>query len=69
MVDKFINYSENVETLNEAFAFVMEYVDQFQAPSIDITAYEQYHDISTLTEGSDVVKNVRYGVSVSGTVS
>lgn len=68
MVDKFINYTEDVETLNEAFAFVMEYVDQFQAPSIDITAYEQYHDISTISN-EDVVKNVRYGVSVSGTVS
>lgn len=64
MVGKFINYTEDVKTLNEAFTFVMEYVDQFQAPSIDITAYEQYHDISTLSN-EDAVKNVRYGVSVS----
>lgn len=68
MVDKFINYTEDVETLNEAFTFVMGYVDQFQAPSIDITAYEVYHDISTFTE-ENVVRDVRYGVSVSGTVT
>lgn len=40
MVDKFINYSEDVETVNEAFAFVMDHMDEFSAPSITISAYE-----------------------------
>lgn len=68
MVDKFINYSEDVETVNEAFAFVMDHMDEFSAPSITISAYEVYHDISTFSE-DNVETDVRYGVSVSGTVN
>lgn len=67
MVDKFIEYSGDVETLNESFTFVMDRVDEFQAPTINISAYEQYHDISTFSE-ENVVKDVRYRVSVSGNV-
>ena len=67
MVDKYINYSEDVETVNEAFAFVMDHMEEFSAPSITISAYEVYHDISTF-ESEDVEADVRYGVSVSGTV-
>lgn len=42
MVDKFINYSDDKDTLNEAFGFVMDYVDEFKSPSIVITAYRHY---------------------------
>ena len=66
MVDKFISYSNDFDTLNEAFGFVMDYVDEFKSPNIVITAYEVYHNV---TEMDDETKGeLRYGVSVSGNV-
>jgi len=66
MVDKFINYSDDVDALNDAFGFVMDHVDEFKAPNIVITAYEVYNDI---TEMDDEEKGeLKYGVSVSGNV-
>lgn len=67
MVDKFINYSDDVDTLQAAFGFVMDYVDQFEAPSIDIRAYKQYTDITEMDD--EDAGELRFGVSVSGNVS
>lgn len=66
MVDKFINYSDDLDTLNEAFGFVMDYVDQFKSPNIVITAYEHYSDVTEMLD--DEKAEIKYGVSVSGTV-
>lgn len=66
MVDKFINYSDDLDTLNEAFGFVMDYVDQFKSPNIVITAYEVYHDVSEMEDEENA--ELKYGVSVSGSV-
>lgn len=66
MVDKFINYSDDKDTLNEAFGFVMDYVDQFKSPNIIITAYEHYADVTEMLD--DEKAEIKYGVSVSGTV-
>ena len=66
-MEKFINYSDDVDTLNDAFGFVMDYVDQFKSPNIIITAVEVYHDIEEMgQEGYE--PELKYGVSVSGTV-
>ena len=67
MVDKFINYSDDVDTLNEAFGFVMDYVDQFKSPNIVISAVEVYNDITEMGD-EDYEPELKCGVSVSGTV-
>ncbi len=67
MVDKFINYSDDVDTLNEAFGFVMDYVDQFKSPNIVISAVEVYNDITEMSD-EDYEPELKYGVSVSGNV-
>lgn len=41
-VSKFIRYSSQVETLHEAWSFVMSYVDEFEAPSVEINPYWVY---------------------------
>lgn len=69
MVDKFIEYSDLVETLPEAFGFVMDHVDQFDAPTVAIVAREVYHDIESLTEEDESKVEIQFGVSVSGTVN
>ena len=66
MVDKFINYSDDKDTLNEAFGFIMDYVDQFKSPNIVITAYEVYHDAFEMNDEAQA--DLKYGVSVSGNV-
>jgi len=66
MVDKFINYSENVDTIPEAFSFIMEYMDQFKSPNISIQPYTSYESLSDLTD--DDAGEQKFGVSVSGTV-
>lgn len=66
MVDKFINYRDDKDTLNEAFGFVMEYVDEFKSPNIVITAYEVYHDVTEMDD--DTKGGLKYSVSVSGNV-
>ena len=68
MVDKFISYSEDVENVHEAFAFVMEHMDEFEAPDIKIQSYTVYENLSDMEEGNGE-HEVRYGVSVSGTVT
>lgn len=67
MVDKFINYSDDVDNLNDAFGFVMDYVDQFKSPSIRIEAVEVYNDITEMAD-ENYEPELKYGVSVSGTV-
>lgn len=66
MVDKFISYSDDAGTVSEAFAFVMEHMDEFSAPSIAIQAYTSYHNLSEMAE--DGQGELRFGVSVSGSV-
>lgn len=66
MVDKFINYSDDFDSLQQCFAFVFDYADQFKAPSIVITAYEHYVDVTEMLD--DEKAEIKYGVSVSGTV-
>lgn len=66
MTEKFINYSDDKNSLNEAFAFVMDYVDEFKSPNIVITAYEHYSDVTEMLD--DEKAEIKYGVSVSGTV-
>lgn len=66
MVDKFVNYSEDVDTVPEAFSFIMEYVDLFESPSITIQPYMSYQNLSDLED--DEAGEQKFGVSVSGTV-
>lgn len=66
MVDKYVNYSEDVATIQEAFAFIMEYMDQFKSPSIAIQPYTSYERLSDLDD--DDAGELRFGVSVSGSV-
>lgn len=66
MVDKFINYTDDFDSLQECFGFVFDYAEQFKAPSIVITAYEVYHDVMELDD--DTKGELKYGVSVSGNV-
>lgn len=66
MVDKFINYSEDVDTIQEAFAFIMGYMDQFKSPNISIQPYTSYENLSDLDD--DEAGELRFGVSVSGSV-
>lgn len=68
MVDKFVSYSEDVENVQEAFAFVMDHLDEFEAPNIQIQSYTVYENLSDMAE-EDAEHEVRYGVSVSGTVT
>lgn len=66
MVDKFINYTDDFDSLQDCFGFVFNYVEQFKAPSIVITSYEVYHDITEM--GDETGGELKYGVSVSGNV-
>lgn len=66
MVDKFVNYSEDVDTIQEAFAFIMDYMDQFSKPAITIQPYTSYDSLSDLDD--DEAGELRFGVSVSGNV-
>lgn len=65
-MEKFVNYSDDKDSLTDAFGFVMDYVDQFKSPNIVITAYEHYHDIDEMLD--DEKAELKYGVSVSGNV-
>lgn len=66
MVDKFVNYSEDVATIQEAFAFIMDYMDQFSKPAITIQPYTSYEHLSDLDD--EDAGELRFGVSVSGSV-
>lgn len=66
MVDKFISYSEDVDTIQEAFSFIMAYMDQFKSPNIAIQPYTSYQNLTDLSD--DDAGDQRFGVSVSGTV-
>lgn len=66
MVDKFINYSDDFDSLQDCFGFVFDYAEQFKAPNIVITAYERYEDVTEMED--DDKGEIRYGVSVSGSV-
>lgn len=66
MVDKFINYSEDVDNIQEAFSFIMEYMDQFASPNIAIQPYTSYKNLTDMDD--DDKGELKFGVSVSGTV-
>lgn len=66
MVDKFINYSENVDNIQEAFAFIMAYMDEFESPDIRIQPYTSYESLTDMSD--DDKGELKFGVSVSGTV-
>lgn len=65
MVEKFMSYSEDVGSLQDAYAFIWDYVDQFSAPSISIDAYTSYSGILDILDES-APGEVRWGVRVSG---
>lgn len=67
MVDKFINYTDDFDTLQKCFEFVFDYAEQFEAPTIAISAYREYDDIMEMD--NEEAGRLRYGVSVSGNVS
>lgn len=66
MVDKFIDYSERVDTIQEAFAFIMGYMDGLLNSSITVQPYTTYESLSELED--DDGGEQKFGVSVSGTV-
>lgn len=66
MVEKFINYSENVDNIQEAFAFIMAYMDEFESPDIRIQPYTSYESLTDMSD--DDKGESKFGVSVSGTV-
>lgn len=66
MVDKFVNYSEDVDTIQEAFSFIMNYMDEFKSPNIAIQPYTSYANLSDLED--DDAGEQKFGVSVSGNV-
>lgn len=41
-IEKHVRYNTDVTTLTEAWAFIMEHVDQFPAPTIGIEAWTRY---------------------------
>jgi len=43
-VEKHVRYATNCDTLPDAWAFVMEHVDEFKSPSIDINPFWRYSD-------------------------
>lgn len=67
MVDKFINYTDDFDTLQDCFGFVFDYSDQFKAPTIAISAYWEYDDLTQMD--NEEAGRLRYGVSVSGNVT
>lgn len=69
MVDKYIEYSDLVETLQEAYGFIMDHADEFKAPNISIMAHEVYHDIQSLTGDDESDVEIHYNVSVAGNVN
>lgn len=66
MVEKFINYSDDVDNIQDAFGFVMDYFTEFAAPSVSIDAYMSYDNILDLSDEDK--GQIRYGVRVSGVV-
>lgn len=66
MVDKFMNYSDDVGSLQEAFGFIMDYFGEFDAPNITIEAFRRYEDVFEMAD--DEKGELRFGVSVSGKV-
>lgn len=66
MVEKFVNYSENVDSIQQAFAFIMDYMDQFESPNITIQPYTSYESLSDMDD--DDKGELKFGVSVSGNV-
>lgn len=66
MAEKFISYSEDVDSIPEAFSFVMEHMDEFASPNIVIQPYTSYESISDLDD--DDKGEQKFGVVVSGNV-
>lgn len=68
MVDKHVTYSDiERESLASAFSFVMDYVDEFEAPSIAIVGYRRYSSEDDLAD--DTGGSLMFSVSVSGEVN
>lgn len=62
--EKHVRYSDDVDTLPEAWEFIMRYVDEFTAPSIAIEAFTRYaydEDVNDGTPG--------YTASIHGNVN
>lgn len=67
MVDKYVTYSEvEMESLASAFSFVMEYVDEFEVPTIAIVGYRRYSSEEDLANDED--GELMFNVTVSGDV-
>ncbi|QDK01291.1 hypothetical protein SEA_WATERT_20 [Microbacterium phage WaterT] len=68
MVDKHITYSDiERDSLASAFSFVMDYVDEFEAPTIAIVGYRRYSSEDDLAD--DTGGELMFSVSVSGDVN
>lgn len=63
MTEKFVRYADDVPDLQAAFTFVMERLDEFPAPSVEISPVWSY--------GTDDVPDgaLSFTVTVSGHVS
>lgn len=67
MVDKFMNYSDDVDSIQNAFGFIMDYFGEFEAPNIVIEAFRRYEDVYDMTD--EEKGELRFSVSVSGKVN
>lgn len=61
MVEKHVRYTEDVATLTDAWAFVMNHVDEFATPNIEIQAFQSFHAGGKSTTG--------FAVTVHGSVN
>lgn len=64
MTEKFVRYSTEVKELSAAWAFVMNHVDEFTRPTINIESITSY-SVEDLNYG-DTVGTESFTVSVSG---
>lgn len=65
-IEKHVRYNTDVKTLTEAWAFIMEHVDQFAKPTIGIEAWTRYEYRSLDIEDEQVTG---YTASVHGVVN
>lgn len=66
-VEKHVRYVEDVDTLAAAWYFVMNHVDEFEAPSIAIESFVRYDYSVTTTEPQ--ISTTGYTASIHGTIN
>lgn len=63
--EKHVRYSTDVNTLTDAWTFIMGHVDEYTAPTIGIEAWTRY----SLTGDAEDAATVGYTASIHGYVN